>query len=80
MVARKDDDGRVLVWSDKAGTYKLGYSQFLQHKTLQFNKLLLICIIILIVMLGAAFFYGYQLIQRIDALDPLAKLASFVFL
>lgn len=80
MMVRKDDDGKALVWSDKTGTYKLGYSQFLQHKSLQFNKLLLVCIILLIVMLGAAFFYGYQLVQRIDALDPLAKLASFVFL
>ncbi len=75
-----ENDGKALVWSDKTGTYKLGYSQFLQHKTLQFNKILLVSVIILIIMLGAAFFYGYQLIQRIDALNPLAKLASVVFL
>ena len=76
----KGDDGKVLVWSDKTGTYKLGYSQYLQSKALNLNKLLLVCVILLIVLLGAAFFYGFQLVQRIDALDPLAKLASFVFL
>jgi len=66
----------AMVWSDKTGKYKVGYSQYLQQKTLKINTMLLICMVILIVMMTVGAFYAHGLIVRIDALDPIAKLAA----
>ena len=66
----------AMVWQDKTGKYKLGYSQYLQMQQLLTERLLLIAVLILIIMLVGAFFYADQLIQRIDALDMLSKIAG----
>jgi len=71
-VVKKEE---VMVWQDKTGKYKLGYSQYLQKQQLMTERLLLIAVVIMIVMLLVAFFYAEQLIQRIDALDIISKLA-----
>jgi hypothetical protein len=75
-VAKKKEESSVMVWSDNTGTYKLGYSQYLQKELLKTDRLLLIAVVILIVMLIAAFWYGFLLIQRIDELNVLGKLAT----
>ena len=72
MVEKKEE---VLVWNDKTGKYKMGYSQYLQTQILKTDRLLLIAVIILIVILLVGFYYGWELIQRIDALDVVSKLA-----
>ena len=66
----------VMVWSDNTGKYKVGYSQYLQQKNLTVNTLLLICVVLLIIMMAVGAFYAHGLITRIDALDPIAKLAA----
>ena len=75
---KKDE---TMVWRDKTGKYKVGYSQHLQEKQLQETKKqvrvdtwLLICLIILIIIIIIGGIYAYLLVERIDALDPLAKL------
>lgn len=72
------DKDEVMVWEDKSGKYKMGYSQYLQQKTLKVNTLLLACMVLLIIMLGVGAVYAHSLIVRIDALNPLAKLAGFL--
>ena len=64
-------------WKDKEGkTYKISYSQKLQEQQLLVNKLLLICIILMILMVAFGGAYAYMLVQRVDALDPLAILEA----
>lgn len=70
------EEEKVLVWKDDKGTYKLGYSQYLQQKALTVNKLLLVSVIVLIVLLVAAFWYANTLITRIDALNVFSKIAN----
>ena len=74
VMAKKDE--HAIVWKDDTGTYKMGYSQYLQQKMLKVNTLLLICVLVLIVMLVVGFLYANSLIQRIDALDVISKLAT----
>jgi len=74
----KKKEGKVLVWKDDKGTYKLGYSQYLQKRMLNVNMLLLVCVIILIIMLAVGFVYADSLIQRIDALDIFSQAAAFL--
>ena len=64
----------VMVWKDDSGTYKLGYSQYLQQELLKTNKLLLICAIVLIVMMLFGGFYAFNLVQRIDALNIVSRI------
>ncbi len=66
----------VLVWEDKTGKYKLGYSQYLQQKILKINTMLLIAVIILIIMIGIGFLYAHALIQRVDQLDLVSKMIA----
>lgn len=66
----------VIVWQDKTGKYKLGYSQYLQKQQLMTERLLLIAVVIMIVMLVLAFFYANQLIQRLDALNVFSRLLT----
>ena len=69
-------------WTNKKGEImKISYSQELQQKQLQatedqliVTRLLLCGIIILVVLLIIGGLYAYELVQRIDALDPLARL------
>ncbi|MEM0372443.1 MAG: hypothetical protein QXO69_01180 [archaeon] len=72
-MAKKEE---TLVWSDSTGKYKVGYSQYLQMKTLKVNTLLLICAIILILMLAVGAWYAHSLIVRIDEMNVLSHLAS----
>jgi len=72
----KESEGNKMVWSDKTGTYKLGYSQYLQQKMLKVNILLLVSVVILILMLIVGFIYANSLIQRIDALDLFSRMAE----
>jgi hypothetical protein len=74
-MAKKEKE-EAMVWQDKTGKYKLGYSQYLQMQQLLTERLLLIAVLILIVMLVGAFFYAEQLIQRIDSLDIFSKMAG----
>lgn len=79
MVRKKaKGEGKTLVWKDEKGTYKLGYSQYLQKKMLNVNTLLLVCVIILIAMLAVGFIYANSLIDRIDALDVFSRLPEFI--
>jgi len=64
----------VMVWSDDTGKYKVGYSQKLQQEQVFATRLLLYAVIVLIIILIIGGIYGYSLIQRIDALDPLARM------
>ncbi len=74
-MAKKEEEG-VLVWADKEGKYKLGYSQYLELQRLRYDKLILVALVVLIVLAVAAGLYAYSLIQKLDALDPLARLAT----
>lgn len=73
-MAKKKED--AMVWQDKTGKYKLGYSQYMQKQQLLTERLLLVAVLILIIMLLGVFFYAEQLIQRIDALDILSKVVG----
>lgn len=73
-MAKKDE--QVMVWKDDTGTYKIGYSQVLQQKLLKINIMLLICMFALIFMFVIGFLYADSLINRIDALDIVSKLAT----
>lgn len=75
-ITSKKSEGTKIVWSDKTGTYKLGYSQYLQQKMLKVNILLLVSVVILIIMLVLGFIYANSLIQRIDALDILSRMTE----
>lgn len=75
MMKKKKEDG-VLVWEDKQGKYKLGYSQYLELQRLKYDKLILVALVVLIVLAIAAGLYAFTLIQRIDLLDPLKNLAT----
>lgn len=66
----------VMVWSDKSGTYKLGYSQYLQKELLKTDRLLLVAVFILIAMLIVGGIYAFTLIQKIDALNVVSKMAA----
>jgi len=70
-MAKKEE---VMVWEDKSGKYKMGYSQYLQQQQLLTERLLLIAVIILIAMLIIAFLYAQELITRIDALNVLSRI------
>ena len=75
MIMVKKDE-HVMVWKDDSGTYKLGYSQILQQKLLKINIMLLVCMFVLIFMLVVGFLYADSLINRIDALDLVSKMAA----
>ena len=75
-MAREEKEEKVLVWKDDTGTYKLGFSQYLQQKALTVNKLLLVSVIVLIALLLVAFWYANNLIARIDALDVFSRLGK----
>lgn len=70
------EEEETMVWQDKTGKYKMGYSQHLQQQQLMTERLLLIAVVIMILMLILAFVYADQLIQRLDALDILSKLIT----
>jgi hypothetical protein len=70
-MAKKED---IMVWSDKTGKYKMGYSQYLQQQQLMTERLLLVAVVIMIMMLIMAFFYANELIGRIDALNVFSRL------
>ncbi len=72
-MAKKEE---TMVWQDSTGKYKMGYSQYLQQQQLMTERLLLVAVVIMIVMLILAFFYADQLIQRLDALNVLGRLAG----
>jgi len=72
----KKEKNTVMVWSDKSGTYKLGYSQYLQQQILKTDRLLLVAVIILIVLLIIGGIYAYTLVQKIDALNIISKLGK----
>ena len=54
--------------------YVISYSQKLQERQIIIMRLLLVGLIILICLLLFAGVYGYSLITRIDALDPIARM------
>ena len=72
MTEKKEN---VMVWKDDSGTYKLGYSQYLQQELLKTNKLLLISVVILIVIMLFGGLYAYTLVQRIDAINFFSRMA-----
>lgn len=57
------EDGDSLVWKDKTGTYKLGYSQKLMREQLQWQKInfagkiALIAVIIILILIIAYVLY-----------------------
>ena len=71
---------KVLVWSDDKGEYKLGYSQYMQRKILRVNTMLLIAVVLLTLVIVVGFGFAWHLVGRIDALDPLSKLAAFLLI
>lgn len=75
-MAKKEKESSVMVWSDKSGTYKLGYSQYLQKEMLKTDRLLLIAVLILIAMLIIGGIYAWTLVQKIDALNVISKMAT----
>ncbi|MFH0986778.1 MAG: hypothetical protein V1911_01880 [Candidatus Micrarchaeota archaeon] len=78
-MAKKDEEGNVMVWEDKTGKYKLGYSQYVQMKNLKVNTMLLVCVVILIVMIAVGALYANALIQRIDTMNVFSKMGSAAF-
>jgi len=66
----------AMVWQDKSGKYKMGYSQYLQRQQLLTERLLLVAVIILIAMLIIGFLYAQALIGRIDALNFLSRMIT----
>jgi hypothetical protein len=75
-MAKKEE---AMVWQDKSGKYKMGYSQYLQQQQLLTERMLLIAVVILIVMMILAFVYAEQLIGRIDALNVIGKMFTTGF-
>lgn len=67
---------QVLVWSDKFGTYKLGYSQYLQKEMLKTDRLLLFAVLVLLALLVVGGIYAYMLIQKIDAMNVVGNMAK----
>jgi hypothetical protein len=66
----------ILVWEDKEGRYKLGYSQFLETQRLRYNKLIFVALCVLIVLIVAGGIYAWELVQRIDAMNALSKIGG----
>jgi len=67
----------AMVWQDKTGKYKVGYSQRLQQQQLMTERLLLVAVIIMIILLLVGFFYAEQLISRIDALNVFSRMFTY---
>ncbi|MBS3060812.1 MAG: hypothetical protein J4432_04885 [DPANN group archaeon] len=74
MTKKQQDE--VLVWQDAEGKYKLGYSQYLDMQKLKWQKFIFAALIVLIVLLIVGGAVAWNLVQRIDALDPIGKLAA----
>lgn len=81
-MAKKDTE-TIMVWSDKEGTYKLGYSQFLQMEQNRLNRYILVALVVLIILLVLAMAISYTYVSRLDQMDAISKMiakAAFVFM
>jgi len=60
---------------DKTGKkYEISYSQKLQERQLKVEKLLLICVVLLLAVILAGGIYAYWIVQRVDAMNVLSGL------
>ena len=76
IMAKKNEKENVMVWSDKEGTYKLGYSQYLMMQQNKLNKFILIALVILIVLVIVAMAISFIYVNRLDQMDAISKMIS----
>ncbi|RLG21559.1 hypothetical protein DRN74_01500 [Candidatus Micrarchaeota archaeon] len=74
-MAKKDKEV-IMVWSDKEGQYKLGYSQYLMMKQNKLNLMILIALVVLIILLVLAMAISYSYIQRLDEMNAISRMIA----
>lgn len=72
----KNEKEKVMVWSDKDGTYKLGYSQYLMQEQNRINRHILYALVVLIALALAAMLISYGYVSRLDEMNLLSKMAG----
>ncbi len=75
-MVKKNEKENVMVWSDKEGTYKLGYSQYLMMQQNKWNKFILVALAILIVLAIVAMAVSFIYVNRLDQMDAISRMIA----